>query len=955
MDGKHSVMAKLRQLHESGRLKDLIRELRHYLGKLDHKVKSPLMIELLDMFKAVITKDLSEVNENLSVLEQLFNAPGLDLKSELADIFFSLTDISQLKHVLFSRYFALIKKGFPSLDGETRGFVIEVLTSVARGVPDLQVETAIYFLSVVPTSSDDVLVDLLQGVNVLLDDNPALDTLFEAHVEMLVERYFMTSDDQAGLAFLSLFKKLLRFSTAIMDPVIKAFRQPDSLMKSKALGVMPALLGCGMDLQCFEVLMGAPCTVDCEVQAGIVEIVAAIASKNLEYYLPRILHRWVQSRDQAEENAFLDVINLLASRDFPFLFRKLFNATRVVDGVPDERMLGALKNVEFDHPRQFDAYLFKTFEEFPALHEGSRLVVLDKMHAIVKAMGKDILLVWFGKALEEFSRDPPGSNGELTQRARELLGDLKASRPGLDEEMGVVRAKIQSIQDTITTMKNYPKLLREKIETLSDVHSREQRLKLMEREYTLFVNKIMKFELFLNKIDFRHFILDLVDEWYSAKEYILDDLNIVKDYLEGRVAEDHASLQAEVASVVPRLKAKLDMLRIQFDEAEARGAVDLDGPGRDAHVEQLLNLEFDAVMLDIELGTLRTRYMLGDAVLGEFSREWDTVHASITRFLKERTGAINAWYDEMAAAKDAYSSLQGFLVTYIHETMKQCEQRLASITGIVDMSFNSRLGDLHQAARALVFNYHKTLDMIEEKVHDIEKSWRKVSQETRDIEAIIGIKHAKNEWDTFVANYRETLSRLYQERMELIDAEQLGHMLQLVAPLSLEYLKETLHSIEYSNDVDYLDKIVRLIQKYNIDARLDGTNVINAEAYMSGLRSHDIMRLSTRIVVNGDILVLMVSLENTDVHDLTDIIVTCDRIDALARESRIVYKETIPVLETGHESIVSWEIDVPLSNLGGVDVVSSSQPRPVEFIINAKGIRAGTPFKRREKLYLLSK
>ena len=175
----YTLKEKLEKLYNECRFHDVMGEIRHYLGTLAKHTRSPLVIELLDMFKLVIDKDIENIDENLAILETLYNTPGLDVQVEILAIFSRLATIPSMKQLLFDRYFTEVQNRFATMSTGARLLIIEILEHATREMPALQSSTIKFLLGHLDGVEPEVLLDILTIFARILAEKPDIESIFD--------------------------------------------------------------------------------------------------------------------------------------------------------------------------------------------------------------------------------------------------------------------------------------------------------------------------------------------------------------------------------------------------------------------------------------------------------------------------------------------------------------------------------------------------------------------------------------------------------------------------------------------------------------------------------------------------------------------------------------------------------------------------------------------------------
>ncbi|MBN2150739.1 MAG: hypothetical protein JW839_04745, partial [Candidatus Lokiarchaeota archaeon] len=368
MKTSYTLKEKLEKLCDDGRFGEVMGEIRHYLGTLSKHTRSPLVIELLDLFKMAVDKDIENMDQNLAALEALYNTPGLDVRVEILAILSRLATIPALKQALFDRYFTEVQKRFGTMSTSARLLVIEILANVSKGMPALQ-NSAIKFLLVhLDGVEPEVLLETLAVFLNALADEPDIEPIFDAHGQLLLDRFAFEADPGIENAFIDLFMYLPRCKDTIVETSLHWLQSRDYRLKQKALRVIPAVLESRVEMDCLATLLECLKDSDTEFQSSAVDTLASIMARNPGYYITRAI-KYFARRGMREDEipGFVEMVVALAGKDFEPVFSKVFECVNVAGNTCDPVSIAIFKSLNEEYPRQLDTAIFKAIDSFGSL------------------------------------------------------------------------------------------------------------------------------------------------------------------------------------------------------------------------------------------------------------------------------------------------------------------------------------------------------------------------------------------------------------------------------------------------------------------------------------------------------------------------------------------------------------------------------------------------------------
>ncbi len=916
----YTLKEKLEKLYADGQFHDVMGEIRHYLGTLAKHTRSPLVIELLDMFKNTIDKDIENMDENLAVLEALYNTPGLDVQVEILAIFSRLATIPAMKQKMFDRYFNEVRNRFATMPTGARVLIIEILENVSREMPALQRSAIKFLLGHLDGVEPEVLLDILAVFLKILAEEPEIEDIFETYGQHLLDRFAFESDDNVEAAFTELFMYLPRCKDTIIETSLHWLHSRDYHLKEKALKVIPAIMESSVDVDCIAMLLDSLKDKDTEFQSTVVDTLASIMARNPVYYITRaIKHFSKRGMPEGEIPGFVDLMTALAGKDFEPVFSRVFECMSITGTTCDPASIAVFKSLNDEYPRQLDAAIFKAIESFSFLRAGAKIAILDKILAIASGLNSEIISVWFAKYLIKLANEKQGD--EIPRKALLMLDQIRQYEKDLDGKLEHVNERIKHVEDNISTMKNYPRLLRERAPVFTDAGDPSSATRMLDAEYRSLLQKIIDFDNFINKLEFKHLIMDLVEEWYQAKDYILDDLNTVKEYIAGQIDSIQREKSADIAAVIQKLTGKKEVVLAEFEDIRATiSRIDtLDHEQMGEITGKIAQFTTSMLLFDLEASKMLIEQPVSIGGYQTFLESWAKSREQMERELDGGIAAIDRWIEKSMQGKEKETgnteramAMHKFFSSFIRSSIQDFRTILDEFQSKNDQTSNDFVSKkFEDIEKAISFKQSKMLDLIENKAYLIEKYWRALNQASHDIEFLVNIGRLKEEWLTTKENIVEKIQRHYHAQLERIDAEKIKQMLHIVNPIPIGSLKSKLKSIPYEDDVKYIAGVIDIVQKHQINALVQNNTLVNVRDYRAPDAQGNPVRIKAGASPRDGIMALKVTVENTSIHEIYDIVVSL-KLPAFLDyhdKNRASYRQAIPSIESGKSVIFTWDLE----------------------------------------------
>ncbi len=942
----YTLKEKLDKLHEEGKFQDVMAEIRHYLGTLAKHTRSPVVIDLLDMFKDNIDKDIENMDKNLAVLETLFNTPGLDVQVEILAIFSRLATIPAMKQELFDRYFAEVRNRFDTMSTGARVLIIEILENVSREMPTLQRSVIKFLLGHLDGVEPEVLLDILDVFLKILAEEPEIEDIFETYAQHLLDRFAFESDDVVETAFTELFMYLPRCKDTIIETSLHWLHSRDYHLKEKALKVIPAIMESSVDVHCIAMMLDSLKDKDAEFQTIVVDTMASIMARNPSYYITRaIKYFFKRGMPEDEIPGFVDLMTALAGKDFDPVFSRVFECMSITGTTCDPASIATFKSLNDEYPRQLDAAIFKVIESFSFLRAGGKIAILDKILAIASGLKSEIISVWFAKYLIKLANEKEGD--EIPRKALLMLDQIRQYEKDLDDKLEHVNERIKHVEDNISTMKNYPRLLRERASVFTDTGDPGRATQMLDAEYRSLLQKIIDFDNFINKLEFKHLIMDLVDEWYQAKDYILDDLNTVKEYIAGQIESILKEKSADIAAAIQKLTGKKEVVLAEFENLRAAlSRIDTLGHEQMGEITgKIAQFTTSMLLFDLEASKMLIEQPVSIGGYQTFLESWTKSREQMERELDGGIAAIDRWIEKRMRDKEKEPdntertmAMHKFFSSFIRSSIQDFRTILDEFQSKSDQpttDFASK--KFEDIEKSISFKKSKLLDLIESKAYLIEKYWRALNQASHDIEFIVNIGRLKEEWLTTKENIVEKVKRHYHAQLERIDAEKIKQMLRIVNPIPIRSLKSKLKSIPDEDDVKYIAGVIDIVQKHQINALVQNNTLINVRDYMAPDAQENPVRIKTSASPRDDIMAMKVTVENTSIHEVYDVVASLKLPSFLDYHDKnsTSHRQTVPTIESGKSAIFTWDLEDNKAMDHGT-VESAVQLSKVSIIIGGK-------------------
>ncbi|MHA1683215.1 MAG: hypothetical protein ACTSUE_19915 [Promethearchaeota archaeon] len=925
------MMDKLRVLYEGRHYAEALDELLHYLSRLHDHLDSPLVLELLRLLKKVILKDLENLDENLDKVDHLFSLPSLDVQKILLDMVSILSDMKSLRGSLFSRYFTHIERYFMRADSELKAALIDLLIQLSRS--DLKNRTLVleFFLRHYEVFDSLVLPSVNVGMVRIFDEDPGLGVVLKGHVGVLLDRYFFENDPACIKSFLDLFSYLQGFREYFISMGIRWMRSENLKLKEKSLKIFKKMMGTKFYKDGFDLLLENLSVRDIDFQSNVVAVLNDISSNNINYYLSKIMKNYFHKPlSENEKLGYIELLTSIAEGHFNLVFGKVMQYVELDDENTFNLSLNLLKNLDFEFPTQLESSLFAELEGFEHFHWKIKINIIERIWRIIKEIGREILFLWFGMLLQKILTESEWGDDEVIVFTREIFRKLQELEPHLMEKIVRLKDKITYFKKNLTVARNFPRLMREHIDSVRKEGTQRVLSSLLTREYNSFLEKIKYFDNFVDNLEFRHLILDLVDDWIHAKEYIIEDLNVVREYLTESINSCAHYDRKNVEGTIAKLKQKFEILKIEFDDVNLD-----DSPGSTRNFSRFLqvliaisNFNTNLAMLDVNINKIFIQYPVIVKDYQDFLDQWNEFRDMTSSRIMKIERSFDAMVQSLVGRDNVLENLevhqrilQNLFAEYVRKSIVDYKKILLEIEKDND-EFNELIGygKYYDVEKTLNYKNSKYRDLVEQKTVKIQHYWRSINNLSNDIEFLVNLRRLYDEWDSTRANLIERLNDFFNAMIELIDVEQIKRMLAVVSPVPIESLKKRIKSITYRTDAEYVEGILNLIQKYNIKAQVRDRSLHDfRNLHLEEISS--LIKIKNRINVYNNNFTLLLDVKNTSVQDIYDFAISLKIPDnlKLVEEEGNGRRRIIPLLNAGKNLSIQYNIDgrmLPVNKVG---------------------------------------
>ncbi|MBD3188559.1 hypothetical protein GF325_17140 [Candidatus Bathyarchaeota archaeon] len=920
-NNSYALMDKLRTLYEQGKYDLCVSEVIHYLEELNGLPDSPLVHDLVRFFKKVVIMDLDHLDRNLNQVDKFFLESEIRHSMDFVDMLSRLTSIKSLRSMLFDRYYTVLLNLFSRSHQDVKLKLIALLVDLSRDDLDHRVQVVENFLDQYQVHDAKVLSQVNHALTEILDEDPDLGVFFKDHVESIIERYFFNENPRCMDSFISLFTYLQGFRNFFIKKGIAMMQSPHMRAKEKSLKIFSVMVGNRFSKQGFEVLLENIKGKNLHFQSNVVEVLSSIVQNNVKYYLSKILKRYYMGgmTNQAKLG-FVELLGAIAETDFSLVFRKIMARVELDDDDSFQLSLIVLKNLDFEFPNQFDANFFSEFKEFHRYHWKTKINLLERLWRIIQALDRTILVIWFGRLLQRILMESEWGEREVIETSRQLFSTLQEHEPRLMEKLVALNDKITYIKKNFTAAKNFPRMLREHVDYELEQENLERASKLLLAEYSSFVEKIAYFDNFINTIEFKHLILDLVEDWYIEKEYIIEDLNVVREYLEELIKAKSAEQESNLDELISRLQKKMDIHLVQYDEL-AIDSVDLDA-GEVARISPMFlkvssfNTNFS--LLEMEITSVLFHHSNVMKEHADFLNAWSSFQSRVGKKMRKFNLKVKSWLDKMENSKAGDDKkplkarlLQNLFSEYVRQSISDYRKILKKIekeTRFIEKNLYTR--EIDELEKRITYSKSKYMDFIERRTGTIKQYWQGLHRLSTDIEFIMGLRKLFDEWHVTKDNITNKVSNYYASSMELIDVAKIKRMINIVSPIPLESLKGQLNSVKASKDIEYIESVLQLIQKYNIKAHVRNKALYSMETNTGISTLASPVKIKTKVDASADSILLKLFVKNStiqEIYDFTASIRVPDRFKIVNNPGNR-HREAIPILPAGKNLMITWKL-----------------------------------------------
>ncbi|MBN2150046.1 MAG: hypothetical protein JW839_01245, partial [Candidatus Lokiarchaeota archaeon] len=531
----------------------------------------------------------------------------------------------------------------------------------------------------------------------------------------------------------------------------------------------------------------------------------------------------------------------------------------------------------------------------------------------------EIVSVWFAKYLTGLSAGKQGD--EISRKALAMIDQIRQHEKDIDEKIDLVDERIKKVENNISTMKNYPRLLRERVQVFTEAGDPATASRMLDTEYHSLLQKVIDFDNFISSLEFKHLIMDLVDEWYQAKDYILDDLNTVKEYIAGEVESTYKQRCADTAAVVQKMIGKKVVVLAEFEDLRAQ----LSDVGKLDHEQmglitgKIAQFTTSMLLFDLEASKMLIEQPASIEGYQAFLDSWSGSRAEMEREIDGGIAAVDRWIeantrgkDEEPGSTERAMKMHKFFSSFIRSSIQDFRVILDEFQSknehITNDFFTKRFEDIE---KAINFKKSKLLDLIENKAYLIEKYWRALKQASHDIEFLVGIGRLKEEWVTTKENIVEKIQRHYHAQLERIDAEKIKQMLRIVNPIPIGSLKNKLKSIAHEDDVRYIAGVIDIVQKHQINALVQNNALVNTRDCIAPEAPGVPVAIKASASARDTMMALKVIVENKSIHEVYDVAVSIKLPAFLAihDKNRSNHRQSVIAIESGKSAAFAWDVE----------------------------------------------
>ena len=914
------LIDKLHKLYDEGKNEELITELRHYLTHLDHSPKnplSPLMLTLLKLFKQVLLTDDKQLDENLKIITKLFTIPGPpDLKLELLDMISDLLLHGKYKDKLFEEYFPYVESTIAGWEKSVKIRVINIFVIHYHDHPNYQEKILHFLVDLLKDLTSDLNALLLAGINKILEENPYFEMMMGEKIDFLMDSFIFSRSRKYEKEVLEIILYLPSFHEKILGIIDGWLQSPDYNLKRKALKLLPIIKEENLNLHSINLLLDNLADEDLEYQSSVVESLAKIMARNLFLHITRILNRY---RCEVEINetisqGLIELFTILARSDFHLVFSKIFRCMDDLGENKDDICLNILQNLNFEYPKQFETQFFKILDRSTSCVRKEKAEILDKAEIIVSTLNSNLMYKWFILFLERLVSQEKVYDDFIANKCAILKEKMLSVGYGMQDQVDELRNKISYVEHTISLMKNYPRILRERTDDILRNKDNDYNFKLLFAEYESVFEKIYDFDKFLNKLEFKHLILDLTNEWYHAKEYIIEDLSAVKKYIDDSVAEKLNERKVSLLELISQFNTKKEVIKAELTELNSRRehASNLSAQELTEVVKRVNSIGLNIFVSELKFSEVMYANIDHYQKFKLAFKEW--------RSLKEDFSRILSFFNEkldvaLIDSKDENTNnqllLDNIFTRFLNNTIQQYRTILKEVQQ--DTRAYSReivAKDIKELEKSLQFKRSKLLDFIDQKTENVNQYFRRL-QNSDDIETIMTLGRLKDEWTIAHDNLLNKVENFFQEKLEMLDAEKIKRMMNIINPIPLEALKKQVSSFRKKSGIKFIEHVLNLIHKYNIQGQIQERNLVNIENNLLETPALESLKIRPNFLIDHEKIALKLIIENQTVNDVYDLSVSIKFPPYLRRNQMddAYFQRSFPLLESGQNKELSWEFD----------------------------------------------
>ncbi|MHA1849006.1 MAG: hypothetical protein ACTSXU_15290, partial [Promethearchaeota archaeon] len=566
-----TIIDKLRVTYIDGRYQDVMEELMHYILDFGLNSEHLLLSRLVALLKEVVIKDIEHIFDNLARLDRLFFTRVDVLQDAVIEILNVFSTVKDFRGQLFHKYFSRIGVYLSVLDVELKSRFIQILVKYSTSsMKNLEALTS-YLLKQVELCPKEELCSIIGALAAMLFREPKLGVMFRTYLQHIFNRYIFDADVDSIHSFLGLFSFLVGYRSYFLKLVNKWINSGELTYKKKVLDVLSLMIGKSFSKESMLSLLNDLGNDNMEYQSSVVDVLASIVDNNVNYYIPWIIEKYYKrALNDVELQGYLELLTKISEKHLSAVFNHVVLILEQDDPALMRKSITLLKNLALEYSTQFEILFFRAFENLSSYHWLAKKEWLKKIWTIVSSIKSDVIVMWFARCLQKILKESDWEETEVIDTSREIFEKLQKNNKDIVDKIINFNEKIDFIEKNLQVIKNFPRMVREHVEFFIEKGNYSRAIKVLDSEYRSSMEKIVYFDNYVNSIDFRHLVLNLVDEWFYSKDFIIEDLNIVKNYLEETLKEKLLNEYYVNESRFTNLEKKREILLLELEELEKK-------------------------------------------------------------------------------------------------------------------------------------------------------------------------------------------------------------------------------------------------------------------------------------------------------------------------------------------------------------------------------------------------